>query len=83
MEWRFNRVFAAEIVIIAVSIGALALWHDDIGHLPLAYAAGYAVGLLQLIIGAGLIWPKGGRVTAVCRVGCCATSPSSSVPINR
>jgi putative peptidoglycan lipid II flippase len=61
MEWRFNRVFAAEIVIIVVSIGVLALWHDDIGRLPLAYAAGYAVGLLQLIVGAGLVWPKAAR----------------------
>ena len=58
MEWRFNRVFVAEIVIIAISIGALALWHDDIEHLPLAYAAGYMAGLLLLIVGAGLVWPK-------------------------
>jgi putative peptidoglycan lipid II flippase len=58
MEWRFNRVFVAEIVIIAISIGALALWHDDIEHLPLAYAAGYMAGLILLIVGAGFVWPK-------------------------
>ena len=58
MEWRFNRVFVAEILIIVISIGALALWHDDIEHLPLAYAAGYMAGLLLLIVGAGLVWPK-------------------------
>ena len=45
MEWRFNRVFAAEILIIVISIGALALWHDGIEHLPLAYAGGYMAGL--------------------------------------
>ncbi|MGC2823607.1 MAG: lipid II flippase MurJ [Pseudolabrys sp.] len=59
MEWQFNRVFAAEIIIIVVSIATLTLWHDDIGHLPLAYAAGYAVGLVQLVLGSDLVWPKG------------------------
>lgn len=58
MEWRFNRVFVAEIVVIAVSIGALAFWHDGIEHLPLAYAAGYMVGMVLLIVGAGLVRPN-------------------------
>lgn len=58
MEWRFNRVFAAEILIVAVSIGSLAIWHADIRYLPLAYAVGYAAGLLLLIAGAGLVAPK-------------------------
>jgi putative peptidoglycan lipid II flippase len=57
MEWRFNRVFAAEIVVIVVSIVVLALWHDDIRYLPIAYAAGYATALLLLLVGAGLLWP--------------------------
>ena len=58
MEWRFNRVFAAEIMIIVISISALVAWHDDIERLPLAYAAGYMVGLLLLVVGAGLVWPE-------------------------
>lgn len=52
MEWHYNRVFFAEIVIIAVSTGFLALRHDDIRMLPLAYASGYAVGLVLLAGGA-------------------------------
>jgi putative peptidoglycan lipid II flippase len=58
MEWRFNRVFAAEIVIILVSIGALAMWHANIKYLPLAYGVGYAIGLVHLVIGSNLVWPK-------------------------
>src|SRR5262245_26936822 len=58
MEWRFNRVFSAEIVIIVTSIGALVAWHDDIERLPLAYTAGYMIGLLLLVVGAGLVWPE-------------------------
>jgi len=52
----FNRVFTAEIVIGCVSIGFLALWHDTIASLPLAYGAGYALALLSLLPGSGLIW---------------------------
>jgi putative peptidoglycan lipid II flippase len=58
MEWRFNRVFVAEIAIVVVSIGFLVVRHDDVRMLPLAYAAGYGVGLLQLAVSAGL-WRKG------------------------
>ena len=54
MEWRFNRVFVAEIVIVAVSIGFLTFRHDDIRMLPFAYAAGYSIGLVQLTVGAAL-----------------------------
>jgi peptidoglycan biosynthesis protein MviN/MurJ (putative lipid II flippase) len=54
MEWRFNRVFAAEIVIVVISISFLALWHDDVRMLPLAYACGYIAGLAQLSPGSGL-----------------------------
>jgi putative peptidoglycan lipid II flippase len=61
MEWRFNRVFAAEIVIVVVSIGFLALHHGDIHMLPLAYASGYGVGLVQLVVGAAL-WRRAGDV---------------------
>lgn len=55
MEWRFNRVFVAEIVIVVVSIAFLALRHGDIRMLPLAYAAGYGAGLVQLSFGAALL----------------------------
>jgi putative peptidoglycan lipid II flippase len=47
-QWRFLRVFTAEIVVIAVSMGVLALWHSDIRLLPIAYGTGYLVGLVQL-----------------------------------
>jgi putative peptidoglycan lipid II flippase len=60
MEWRFNRVFTAEIVVVVASIGALVIWHDNISCLPLAYAAGYGFGLLHLVVGAGLVWPNNG-----------------------
>jgi putative peptidoglycan lipid II flippase len=55
MEWRFNRVFAAEFVTIVVSIAVLALWHDDVHCLPIAYSAGYAAGLLHLLVGGSLL----------------------------
>jgi putative peptidoglycan lipid II flippase len=55
MEWRFNRVFTAEIVIVAVSIGFLVFWHGDIHLLPIAYATGYGAGLVQLAAGAALL----------------------------
>ena len=54
MEWRFNRVFAAEITVVAVSIGFLLMWHNDVRMLPLAYAAGYLGGLVQLVAGTPL-----------------------------
>jgi putative peptidoglycan lipid II flippase len=57
-RWRFSRAFAAEIMVVAVSIAALAIWHDDIRVVPLAYAAGYGAGLLQLSFGSGL-WRRG------------------------
>ncbi len=55
MEWRFNRVFTAEIVIVAVSIGMLVFRHGDIRLLPIAYAAGYGAGLVHLTAGAALL----------------------------
>lgn len=45
----FNRVFAAEIVIGAVSIASLVSFHADITRLPLAYGAGYGAGLALLL----------------------------------
>lgn len=54
MEWGFNRVFAAEIVTVVVSTGCVVLWHGDIRVLPLAYAVGYGVALLQLAVGSAL-----------------------------
>jgi putative peptidoglycan lipid II flippase len=53
--WRFNRVFTAEITIGVVTVLSLVLVHDNVTRLPLAYAAGNAVGLLCLLPGAGLI----------------------------
>src|SRR3974390_3526396 len=54
MEWRFNRVFVAEITVVAVSIGCLVMWHNDVRMLPVAYAAGYLGGLVQLVAGTPL-----------------------------
>jgi len=63
MEWRFNRVFVAEIIIVLVSIGFLIFHHADIRMLPLAYASGYGVGLVLLVIAAGL-WRSGSDVSS-------------------
>jgi putative peptidoglycan lipid II flippase len=54
-QWRLKRVFSAEIVLGIVTIISLVLWHCDNRTLPLAYAAGYAVGLLWLLPGSGLL----------------------------
>jgi len=54
-EWRFVRVFCAEIVVVVVSIGSLTIWHADISSLPLAYGAGYFAGFLWLN-GAQALW---------------------------
>jgi putative peptidoglycan lipid II flippase len=61
MEWRFNRVFIAEIVVVVVSIAVLALQHGHIRALPIAYASGYAAGLLLLAVGL-LSWRRSGSV---------------------
>jgi len=63
MEWHFNRVFISEIIIVVVSIGVLALQHGDIRMLPIAYASGYAAGLLQLAADAAL-WRRARERTA-------------------
>jgi len=57
MDWRFNRVFTTEIVVVAVSIGVLTVRHGDVCMLPFAYACGYGAGLVQLAVGAGLWRP--------------------------
>jgi peptidoglycan biosynthesis protein MviN/MurJ (putative lipid II flippase) len=67
MEWRFNRVFVAEIVIVVVSIAFLQFRHNVIHALPLAYACGYAAGLAQLTIGAGFWRVGGGKKSASLR----------------
>ena len=61
-QWRFGQVFAADILVVLVSIAALALWHESIDSLPYAYGIGYAAGLIQLAVGAHL-WraPKSAR----------------------
>lgn len=54
MEWRFNRIFAAEILVVVASTGFLLVRHGDISLLPLAYAFGYGVGLVHLSFDASL-----------------------------
>lgn len=51
----FNRVFGAEILIGGVSILLLVFFHGDIRFLPWAYAGGYAVALLSILPGTGII----------------------------
>ena len=63
MEWHFNRVFFAEIVIVVVSIGFLALRHGEIHMLPIAYAMGYAAGLLVLVADIALWRRAGNRIS--------------------
>jgi putative peptidoglycan lipid II flippase len=58
MEWQFNHVFFAEIIIVLVSIGFLVFYHAGIRMLPLAYASGYAVGLVLLVTTAAP-WRRG------------------------
>jgi putative peptidoglycan lipid II flippase len=60
-DWRFNRVFSAEILVGAVSILALFLGHWSIVQLPFAYAVGYGAGLLWLLPGSGLLGVAPGR----------------------
>jgi putative peptidoglycan lipid II flippase len=59
-QWRFKQMFSAEIAVIVTSIAVLAIWHRDIRSLPLAYALGYAVGLVLLLAGAGLLRKSSG-----------------------
>ncbi len=54
-QWQFRQMFSAEIAVIVSSIAVLTIWHRDIRFLPLAYAAGYAVGLVLLLVGSGLL----------------------------
>lgn len=51
-NWRFGRVLLAEMAIVAISIAVLALWHDGVGSIPLAFGAGYLGGILFLMSGA-------------------------------
>jgi putative peptidoglycan lipid II flippase len=51
--WEFHWVFAAEIVTIVVSTIVLFLWHEKIFYLPLAYAAGYGISFVLLLIRRG------------------------------
>jgi peptidoglycan biosynthesis protein MviN/MurJ (putative lipid II flippase) len=53
--WRFNRVFAAELIVGIVSILTLALVHGSVRALPAAYCAGYAAGAAWLLPGSGLL----------------------------
>lgn len=53
-RWRFKRVFGAEVLITASSLLSLLSWHDRIEQLPLAYGAGYLLGLLSLLPNAGV-----------------------------
>ncbi len=53
--WRFHYVFIAELGTMAVSICVLLIWHDSVTDLPIAYASGYACGLLGLLIWGGIV----------------------------
>ncbi|MGE0035237.1 MAG: lipid II flippase MurJ [Xanthobacteraceae bacterium] len=61
--WRFHYVFIAELATMAVSIAVLLIWHDSIFDLPLAYAAGYACGLLGLLACRGVVRAGAGEGT--------------------
>ena len=58
-EWRFKRVFFAELLVGAVSIAWLVVDHSSIRQLPIAYCIGYGAGLLCLLPGSRLIGPAG------------------------
>lgn len=53
-QWRFRRVFGAEVLITASSLLILLIWHRHIEQLPLAYGAGYLLGLLCLLPYSGI-----------------------------
>jgi putative peptidoglycan lipid II flippase len=54
--WRFHLVFTAELAVMGISIVVLVIWHDSVFDLPIAYAAGYACGLLGLLACRGIVW---------------------------
>ena len=47
--WQFSWVFAAEIVVMLVSIALLLLDHTTVASLPIAYGGGYAAAALLLL----------------------------------
>ncbi len=59
-QWRFKRVFSAEIAIAGSSLLALLFLHADVSAIPIAYGIGYIVGALWLMLGSQLRlqWPK-------------------------
>ncbi len=60
-EWRFKRVFVAELLVGAVSIAWLVVSHGSVRQLPAAYAAGYAVALVSLLPGSQLLGRARGK----------------------
>lgn len=48
----FSRFLLAEVLVTAVSLAVLLLWHPSVEATALAYGAGYAAGLLSLLPGA-------------------------------
>ncbi len=58
-EWRFHRVFVAEILVGITSIVWLAVNHGSIRQIPLAYAAGYVAALLWLLPGSRIVMASG------------------------
>jgi len=52
--WQFPWVFAAEILVMAVSIGVLWIDHATVAALPVAYATGYIVAALLLLARRGI-----------------------------
>jgi putative peptidoglycan lipid II flippase len=47
--WQFSWVFAAELVVMVVSIAILWFEHASVAALPIAYGGGYAVAALLLL----------------------------------
>ena len=66
-EWRFKRVFFAELLVGAVSIAWLVVAHGSIRQLPLAYCAGYGAALLWLLPGSRLLGPARSPFSAMLR----------------
>jgi len=58
-EWRFHRVFVAEILVGIASIAWLVANHGSIRQIPMAYAAGYTAALLWLLPGSRTVMALG------------------------
>jgi putative peptidoglycan lipid II flippase len=55
-QWRFQRVFVGEILVVATSLIFLVTWHSYVVMIPLAYGCGYSLALLWLLPGSKVRW---------------------------